>query len=250
VGVEEVACAIIGAMSDKEYVAWRSESGTMSRLNRVFEELGIHHEEHVVPPKVLASIEKKKQKAAAKNATVATESKKRKGQAGSKTLSKKQKIEATSVVSASPATSSASASEEGSVEDTGGAQVAFTGGDAPVNLASAGGDGAEATEVVAEGTKSLMEATMVSVEAARASVEDPFLDVLGGDSSPDASKASRHGGRSPIHAVEVPKSGARRIVAQVSEEEEDTPDAAWLDASATFPLHLSKGVILFVVFGL
>jgi hypothetical protein len=31
---------------------------------------------------------------------------------------------------------------------------------------------------------------MVSVEAAGASMEDPFLDVLGGDSSPDASKVS------------------------------------------------------------
>jgi tRNA C32,U32 (ribose-2'-O)-methylase TrmJ len=88
-GVEEVTRAIVGAMSDKEYLTRRSESGTMPRLNRVFEELGIHHEEHVVPPKVLASIEKKKQKAAAKIATVATESKKRKGQAGSKALSKK-----------------------------------------------------------------------------------------------------------------------------------------------------------------
>jgi hypothetical protein len=70
----------------------------MPRLNWVFEELGIHHGEHVVPSKVLASIEKKKQKAAVKNATVAAESKKRKVQAGSKTLSKKQKIEATSIV--------------------------------------------------------------------------------------------------------------------------------------------------------
>jgi hypothetical protein len=76
-GVEEVTWAIIGAMSDKEYLTRRSESGTMLRLNRVFEELGIHHEEHVVPPKVLASIEKKKkkkQKAATKNAIVAVES--------------------------------------------------------------------------------------------------------------------------------------------------------------------------------
>jgi hypothetical protein len=223
-GVEEVTHAIVGSMSDKVYLARRSESGTMSRLNRVFEELGIHHEEHVVPSKVLASIEKKP-KAAAKNATVMAESTKRKGQAGLKTLSKKHKIEATSVVSASPATSSASASEEGSIEDTGGAHDAFTGGDAPVNLASARGGGIEATEVTAEETKSLMEATMVSVEAVGASVEDPFPHVLGGDSSPDASKASPHGGQSPIHAVEVPKSGARRIVAQVSEEEEDTPDA-------------------------
>jgi hypothetical protein len=117
-------------------------------------------------------------------------------------------------------------------------------------LASAGGGGAEATEVAAEGTESLMEAAMVSIEVAGASVEDLFLDVLGRDSSLDVLKASPHGGRSPIHAVEVLMSGARRIVAQVSEEEEDTPDVAWLAASVTFPLHLSKGIIFFVVFGL
>jgi hypothetical protein len=146
-------------------------------------------------------------------------------------------------MSASPATSSASASKEVSIEDTGGAQVAFAGGDAPVNLASAGSDGAEATEVTAEGTESLMEAAMVSIEAAGASMEDLFPDLLGRDSSLDASKASPHGGRSPIHVVEVLMLGARRIVAQVSEEEEDTPDVVWLAVSATFPLHLSKGII-------
>jgi hypothetical protein len=87
-GVEEVTWAIVSAMGDKEYLTRRSKSGIMLRLNLVFEELGIHHEEHVVPPKVLASIEKK-QKAVAKNATVVVESKKRKGQDGSKALSKK-----------------------------------------------------------------------------------------------------------------------------------------------------------------
>jgi hypothetical protein len=39
-------------------------------------------------------------------------------------------------------------------------------------------------------------------------------------------------------------------VAQVSEEEEDTPDAVRLAASAAFPLHLSKGLVPFVVFHL
>jgi hypothetical protein len=250
VGVEEVTRAIVGAMSDKEYLTWRSESGTMPRLNRVFKEMGIHHEEHVVPPKVLTSIEKKKQKATAKNVIVAVESKKRKGQVGSKALSKKQKVVATSAASASPATSSAFASEEGLVEDTGGAQDASTRGEALVDLASGGGGGAKATEVTAEGTKSLVEATMVSVEAAGASMEDPFLDVIGADSSPDASKVSPQGGQSPILVVEVPRPAAHRIVAQVLEEEEDTPDATRLAMSAAFPLHLSKGLMPFVVFGL
>jgi hypothetical protein len=216
----------------------------------VFEEMEIHHEEHVVPPKVLASIEKKKQKAAAKNATVAVESKKRKGQAGSKALSKKHKVVATSSASASPAISFASASKEGSVEDTGGAQDASTRGEALVDLASGGGGGAEAIEVTAEGTESLVEATMVSIEATGPSMEDPFPDVLGGDSSPDASKVSPHGGQSSILTMKVPRLGARRIVAQVSEEKEDTPDVAQHAASAAFPLHLSKGLMPFVVFGL
>jgi hypothetical protein len=51
----------------------------MPWLNRVLEELGIHHEEHEVPTKVLTTIEQKRKKVAAKNATAAVESKKRKG---------------------------------------------------------------------------------------------------------------------------------------------------------------------------
>jgi hypothetical protein len=230
-------------MSDKEYLAQRSELGSMPRLNQVFEELGIHHEEHVVPSKVLASIEKK-QKVVAKNATAIAESKKRKGQASSKTLSKRQKIEATSVVSASPATSSASVSEEGSVENTGGAQDTFTGGDAPVNLASTRGGGAEGMEVAAEASESLREATMVSVEAAGASVEDSFLDVLGEDSIPDASKAS------PIHAVEVPNLGARRIVGRCLKKRRIRQMLRGLLRLRHSPFTLVRMSFFFVVFGL
>jgi hypothetical protein len=196
----------------------------MLPLNRVLEERGIHHEEHVVPLKVLASIEKKK-KGTAKNATIAAESKKRKGQAGSKALSKKQKVVATSAASVSLATSSAFALEDSSVEDTGGAQDAYIGGEALVDLACGGGSGVEVAEVTAEGTECLVEATMVSIEAAGVFVEDPFLDVLGRDSSPDVSKVSPHDGQSLILVVEVPRPGAHRIVAQVLEEEEDMPDA-------------------------
>jgi hypothetical protein len=43
----------------------------------------------VVPPDVLATIEEKKRKAAAKNVTVVAKLKKRKGMAGPKTLAKK-----------------------------------------------------------------------------------------------------------------------------------------------------------------
>jgi hypothetical protein len=49
------------------------------RINSVLEELGIHHEEHEVPWEVLATIEEKKRRAAAKNATATVETKKRKG---------------------------------------------------------------------------------------------------------------------------------------------------------------------------
>lgn len=61
----------------------------MPQLNRVFEELGIYHEEHKVPTKVLKSLEVIARKAAAKNATVVAESKKRKGTSVTKLASKK-----------------------------------------------------------------------------------------------------------------------------------------------------------------
>jgi hypothetical protein len=81
-------------------------------------------------------------------------------------------------------------------------------------------------------------------------MEDPFPNVLGGDSSLDASKVSPQGGQSPILTVEVPRPGVRCIVALLLEEEEDTPDAGWLATSAAFPLHLSKDLMPFFVFGL
>ena len=87
--VEEGAWEIVGDIFDREFLTRRAIRGTMPRLNRVFEELGIHHEEHNVPPKVLKSIEEKAKKATVKNATVVAESKKRKGAGGPKTISKK-----------------------------------------------------------------------------------------------------------------------------------------------------------------
>jgi hypothetical protein len=76
--IEEATHVIAGKISDKEYLAQKSSVGMMSRLNQVFEELWIHHEEYVVPPEVILSIEEKK-KVAAKNATAVAKSKKRKG---------------------------------------------------------------------------------------------------------------------------------------------------------------------------
>ena len=57
--VETGAHEILGEMSNKEYLACRAIVGTMPHLNRVFEELGIHHEEHEVPAKVQKSLEDK-----------------------------------------------------------------------------------------------------------------------------------------------------------------------------------------------
>jgi hypothetical protein len=55
--VEAGAHQILSEMSDKEYLAHRAITGTMPHLNRVFEEFGIHHEEHDVLAKVRKSLE-------------------------------------------------------------------------------------------------------------------------------------------------------------------------------------------------
>jgi hypothetical protein len=196
----------------------------MPRLNQVFEELGVHHGEYVVPPEVLASIEKKK--AATKNVTAAAESKKRRGQVGPKVVSKKQKTAATSAAPVpSPATSSTDASASAE-EDTVGEHGASATEEAPGAFV-AGGEGAPEVPVT--------------------SVVDPFPSVLGGDSSPDTSEASQRGDQSPAKYLEVPASSSRRRVAEVSEDEGDSPDAARVMASASFPLLYSKGVVLLIV---
>jgi ABC-type Na+ efflux pump permease subunit len=95
----------------------------MSWLNRVLEEFGIHHEEYMVPPDVLAAIEEKKRKATAKNVTVVAELKKRKGMAGPKALAKNLKtstVVAIPTISSSVSSAHASASAgEGSADGTG-----------------------------------------------------------------------------------------------------------------------------------
>jgi hypothetical protein len=50
--VEVEAREILSEMSDKEYLAHRAIASTMPRLNRIFKEFGIHHEEHDVLAKV------------------------------------------------------------------------------------------------------------------------------------------------------------------------------------------------------
>jgi hypothetical protein len=90
--VEEEVREILGEMSDKEYLARRATAGTMPHLNCVFEEPGIHHEEHKVLPKVLKLLEDKARKTTTKNTTTMAEAKKRKGIVHVKTVSKKRRV--------------------------------------------------------------------------------------------------------------------------------------------------------------
>jgi hypothetical protein len=86
---EAGAREILDEISDKEYLACKAITGMTPRLNRVFKELGIHHEEHDVPAKVHKSLEDKAKKATAKNTTATAEAKKRKGVGTSKVISKR-----------------------------------------------------------------------------------------------------------------------------------------------------------------
>jgi len=102
--VEEAAIGLVGKISKREYTSRMAVAGTMPRLNRVFEEVGIIYWEREVPTEVLASIEKKK-KAYAKNVTMEAESKKRKGTAVSRAPVKKKKKNGAPLIA--PALSSA-----------------------------------------------------------------------------------------------------------------------------------------------
>jgi len=87
--VEAYARSIMGKISKREFVQRQSVLGTIPWFNRVFEELGIKHEEYVIPSDVILSLEKKKD--AGKNLTAAAESKKRRGGGASKALAEKQR---------------------------------------------------------------------------------------------------------------------------------------------------------------
>ena len=89
--VEEATVGLVGKISEHEYTSRRAMAGTMPRLNRVFEEVRIVYREREVPAEVLASIEKKKKKAFAKNVTAKAESKKRKGAIVARAPAKKKK---------------------------------------------------------------------------------------------------------------------------------------------------------------
>jgi len=103
--VEEAAIGLVGKIFEREYMSRRAVAGTMPRLNRVFEEVGIIYRKREVPAEVLASIEKKKKKAFAKNVTAEAESKKRKGVVVARVPAKKKKKSGALVIA--PAVSSA-----------------------------------------------------------------------------------------------------------------------------------------------
>lgn len=194
-------------------------------MNRVLEELRIHHEEHEVPPEVLATIEEKKKKAVAKNVTVVAESKKRKGIGGPKVLAKKQRIPTAVAASATSISGSARASadaEEASAKNSGkGPSLAGMEAEKSAMLDSFdGGQGAE------------------GVDRPKPSAANPMPGVLGGDStSSDGAEDAGPGGALPSKDVEAGHASRRLLVdievLELSEDEVDSqPPAAF--RSATF----------------
>jgi hypothetical protein len=114
--VEEGARLIVRKISHREYLAQKVVGGTMPWLNRVLEELGIHHEEHEVPTEVLTTIEQKRKKVIAKNATAAVESKKRKRIGASQVVGKKQKVSTSGPASAASSISGSGRASADAVE--------------------------------------------------------------------------------------------------------------------------------------
>jgi hypothetical protein len=148
-------------------------------------------------------------------------------------VSKKQRIACTSTLPtlspfAGSAHASISAGEE-SAGDTGEDRTASATEEAPATLVASGGGGAKTAATLVPGGGG-------GAEAAKASVADPFPNILGGDSSPEGSRTLHCGARSPALEAEIPALSARRRVAEVSEDEADSPDAARLLASSSFPL--------------
>lgn len=114
--VEEGERQIVGKISDKEYLTRKVAGGMMPWLNHVLEELGIRHDEHVVPPEVLTSNEGKKNK---KKAMAAAESRKRRGGGTPKVAAKRVKITTTSPASAESSASASGSTAEASAADSG-----------------------------------------------------------------------------------------------------------------------------------
>jgi hypothetical protein len=106
----------------------------------VFEEVGIHQEEHDVPMNVHKSLEDKAKKATAKNVTAATEAKKIKGAGVSKVINKRQK---TLIAAAAASTAASAGDEEEVAENVGGGSGSVatgTGGEHSVASLDLGSD--------------------------------------------------------------------------------------------------------------
>lgn len=174
---------------------------------------------------MLATIEEKKRRAAAKNVTVAAESKKRKNLVGPKAVAKKLKstaIVAAPVLSSTASSAHASGSvDEGSIEGTSRDRADSTAAEeVPAALAAGGGGG---------------------LEVPKPSVADPFPNVMGGDSSFEGSEAADRGLHSPAKEAEVLETSSRRpaAVTEVSEDEADSESAARRTSSASYVLQMS-----------
>ena len=155
-------------MSDKKYLARRAIASMMPRLNRVFEEFGIHHEEHDVPVKVHKSLEDKAKRATTKNATAAAEAKKRKGTSTSKIISKRQKTAGTSAAASAIASAEA---DEVVVENAGGGLASVdVGMDGEQSTASLDLGGVDFVDTALQG--------MGGGPTAEASVVAPMPDIL------------------------------------------------------------------------
>lgn len=205
--VEIGAREILGEMSNKEYLACRAIVGIMPHLNRVFEELGIHHEEHEVPMKVRKSLEGKAKKVAAKNTTAMAEVKKRKGASGSKIVSKKQKTMTTSA-----ATSTGIDEEVAQNIGGGSASVAASmEGEHSTTTADLGGDDFVQTALQGMGGGSTAEASTVA----------PMLAILSDESSSSKGEDNGCGDASPSKDAEVGSADCHPMRAPLIEESED-----------------------------
>ncbi|XP_066389611.1 uncharacterized protein [Miscanthus floridulus] len=215
--VEEVAIGLVGKIFEREYMSRMAVAGTMPRLNRVFEEVGIIYREREVPTEVLASIEKKKKKAYAKNVTAEAESKKRKGAVGSRApMKKKKKSGAPLIALALSSTGSVGAASAGS-EDVESSSAPSTdarvasGGDrgspiAPVCPTSGAMSGAGRPETGVVPMRSSHGATSIDEQPDDSAVE-PMPDVLGGLCSSfeeDTEAIPRHVPSSPATATPLP----------------------------------------------
>ena len=204
--VEEATVGLVGKISEREYMSRMAVAGTMPRLDRVFEEVGIVYREREVPVEVLASIDKKKKMAFAKNVTAEAESKKRKGAVVARAPAKKKKSGALLIAPAMSSAGSAGVASAGS-EDVQSSSVPSV----DVRVMSGedhGSPGAPVCPVSGAGRSEASAALACSLhgvasvaEQPEASAADPMPDIFGGlySSSEDGAEvALQHAPSFPI----------------------------------------------------